>query len=535
MASLNRMTAGAFVARKGIPADVRDEYFRLFGVRWEERLSLPAQTPRHEAKTRLGEWTAEIETRIETIRASARGDGQPLTQRNAHALAGRWYIWFVSQHVDDPGRPEHWHELSELLAWDVLRPHAPEAYEDNPYADEHWDWARKPEVLAEVRPLIAQEARVASFLASEGIALNSDAYALFVDAVSVNLQQAFWLLERRAKGDYSPDDTPDSFPAYTGHSEADDGMDPLQLWETFVSSVDIAPTTVSRWRGVFVKLKADFPGVSANAITVDQARTWITGLVGENRSADTVASVWIPAARRVFGWAAQNKHIALNPFTEARVEKRKRTTTREGEWFTDEEIALILRACSRYTLPKTATERARRWVMWLCAYTGARAGEITQLRGCDISRQGEMTVITLTPDAGSMKDRKARRVPLHEHLIEQRFLDFVEELGDGPLFYDPPKKPKAQDKQKPSRTPPQTMRAHLGEWVRKLGVSDPEVSPTHGWRHTFQRVADRSEIREKVSDAIVGHVPATIGRGYAKPPIEDMAKELKKFPRYKLD
>jgi hypothetical protein len=46
MASLNHTTTGELVARKGIPADVRNEYFRLYGVRWEERLTLP---PKHEA------------------------------------------------------------------------------------------------------------------------------------------------------------------------------------------------------------------------------------------------------------------------------------------------------------------------------------------------------------------------------------------------------------------------------------------------------------------------------------------------------
>lgn len=53
-----------------------------------------------------------------------------------------------------------------------------------------------------VRPLIAEEARVATFLASEGKALNPTAYALFVDAVSDNLLPAFSLLEKRANGDY---------------------------------------------------------------------------------------------------------------------------------------------------------------------------------------------------------------------------------------------------------------------------------------------------------------------------------------------
>jgi hypothetical protein len=45
MASLNHTTTGELVARKGIPADVRNEYFRLYGVRWEERLTLPAKHP----------------------------------------------------------------------------------------------------------------------------------------------------------------------------------------------------------------------------------------------------------------------------------------------------------------------------------------------------------------------------------------------------------------------------------------------------------------------------------------------------------
>jgi hypothetical protein len=107
-----------------------------------------------------------------------------------------------------------------------------------------------------------QNWRVASFLAAEGVSLLPDAHALFVDAVSDNLYLALELLERRAIGDHSPDETPLSFPAYTGRSQADDGMDPLQLWEAFVSSVDLAPTTVSRWRAVFVKLKDDFPSTS---------------------------------------------------------------------------------------------------------------------------------------------------------------------------------------------------------------------------------------------------------------------------------
>src|SRR6516162_5397459 len=114
MVTLSRRN-GHWFARKGIPADVREEYARLYGVRREAHLKLPGDTPRAEAKIRNAEWTAEIETRIATLRAQQNGEGQPLTRLNAIALAGRWYNWFVKQHEDDPGPARDWRLLSDLF------------------------------------------------------------------------------------------------------------------------------------------------------------------------------------------------------------------------------------------------------------------------------------------------------------------------------------------------------------------------------------------------------------------------------------
>jgi hypothetical protein len=145
--------------------------------------------------------------------------------------------------------------------------------------------------------------------------------------------------------------------------------------------------------------------------------------------------------------------------------------------------------------------------------------------------------MTITPDAGTVKDRELRIVPLHEHIVEQGFLDFVREMGKGPLFYNPPKtsKPVADDPLKPRRSRAATTRAHLSTWVRELGITDPEVKPTHAWRNTFKKIANRNGIREHVHDEITGHEQVSIGRDYAKPTVEDMAEELKKFPRYSLE
>lgn len=112
-----------------IPVDVGDAYARLYGVRREAQLRQPADTPRHEAKRRHAEWIAEIETRIETLRAQRNGLGQPLARPYAIALAGRWYTWYVKQYEDGPGPEKRWRELSDhpllyqlSLEFDFSRP-----------------------------------------------------------------------------------------------------------------------------------------------------------------------------------------------------------------------------------------------------------------------------------------------------------------------------------------------------------------------------------------------------------------------------
>jgi integrase len=141
----------------------------------------------------------------------------------------------------------------------------------------------------------------------------------------------------------------------------------------------------------------------------------------------------------------------------------------------------------------------------------------------------------LTPDAGSIKSRKARIVPLHEDLLAQGFLQFVKARGKGPLFYNPQdESADTGDPLNPKRPRAVKTRERLAAWVRTLGVKDREISPNHSWRHTFKQIAERHGISERVSDAITGHAPATVGRSYGAPTVDDMARELAKFPRYKI-
>lgn len=537
MVGLVRAKGGGFTARKSIPVDVRDEYARLYKVRWEAQLRISEGTPATFAKTQYSEWLAEIETRIASLRAQKNGEGQPLTRLNAIALAGRWYFWFLKQHETNPGPAKYWREFGDHLVWNVIYPEAPDSFHEDPKADPAWDWAKEPDVREAVRPQVAELARVATFLASEGMVLNAAAYASFVDAVSDNLLPAVSVLEKRANGDYSRDDNPDTFPQFTDGPVRASGVSCWELFEAFVLAVKPAPKTISRWRAVFLEMQREFAEVGADGITEDAARKWVHGLVTEERAAITVREVWLSASRRVFGWGREHKRIHRNPFKEVKVDVPRRVQTREdGRSFTAAEASTILKASLSYEKPTTPTERTRRWVPWLCAYSGARPGEITQLRGSDIEDRKGLFVMKLTPEAGTIKTSKTRVVPLHEHIIAQGFIEMVKRIGKGALFYnDSTPQQVSADPLKPSRDRADTARAHLGTWVRGLGVDDPELSPNHAWRHTFKRIADEIGMPEKMNDAITGHTQATEGRKYGAPTVAAMAAALTRFPRYKLD
>lgn len=112
----------------------------------------------------------------------------------------------------------------------------------------------------------------------------------------------------------------------------------------------------------------------------------------------------------------------------------KKVSTREAKAFTNDEIRTILNATLSVTV-RSKTDAAKRWCPWLAAYSGARIGELTQLRGVDIIKEDGIHAMKISPEAGTTKTKTARKVPIHEHLIEQGFIDFVRTNGKGALFY----------------------------------------------------------------------------------------------------
>lgn len=165
----------------------------------------------------------------------------------------------------------------------------------------------------------------------------------------------------------------------------------------------------------------------------------------------------------MFEWAKEHKRLRQNPFAEIKADVPRKVETREeGRSFTDAEVRMVLNASlATLSRPPRPIGRAGGWLGYVPT-RGARPSEITQLGASDIEARDGLYVMRLTPEAGTVKTRKARVVPLHEHLIAQDLLAVVKQVGAGALFYnDTPPQAASAGPFKPARS---DGRGPMGSW-----------------------------------------------------------------------
>jgi hypothetical protein len=246
MVKLQQDSRGSYRARKRIPDDVRDEYGKRYGVRFEAKFSAPAGTTSHEAKRLFHEWEADVASRVSTIRAERTGEGISLSDRQARALAGEWYEWFIARHPTNDR--QNWETLQEKLH-DAERAAIGESDWEK-IAQEEIE-LRSEELRKALRPLVADVGETAQFLGMKGIVLNNEARGLFIDWLYEDLAAAIRRLIRLSEGDYSADSYAPRFPVFAG---ADAGDTPIRRARTSLSRIAItsdraAPASVKAESG----------------------------------------------------------------------------------------------------------------------------------------------------------------------------------------------------------------------------------------------------------------------------------------------
>lgn len=285
----------------------------------------------------------------------------------------------------------------------------------------------------------------------------------------------------------------------------------------------------SRWAPIVDSLIKFIGHNSAGLITRRDAIRWKDHLLA-SLSGKTVRDAYLATVKAAFSWGADNLDIAQNPFAGVKVRLAKKVVTRERGFQLDEAEAVLKAARSYSGSSKEHAEMtaAKRWVPFLCAYTGARVAELTQLRAEDVRCDDAIHYIRITPAAGTVKSGIYRDVPLHDHLIAEGFLNFVKERKSGPLFY--------RNTLRRGATPPaEIVATRLAKWVRALGVIGEEVQPNHGWRHRLKTVGRELKVDSRVLDAIQGHAARTAGEHYGDVSLKAKHDAIKTLPRYRSD
>jgi integrase len=168
-----------------------------------------------------------------------------------------------------------------------------------------------------------------------------------------------------------------------------------------------------------------------------------------------------------------------------------------------------------YSLPTSvqAGGAAAYWVPIIGLYTGARQSELCQLRVEDVIKEADGYWMSILADAGDEDDdvpetstkneQTQRRVPVHSHLIDLGFEDFLtaaKEAGQALLFPDV------------KRAPGRPVGEYWGDWFgayRKEQKVSRRYQDFHAFRHTSRSRLTDAGVDGMISSTLMGH---TLGR-----------------------
>lgn len=167
-------------------------------------------------------------------------------------------------------------------------------------------------------------------------------------------------------------------------------------------------------------------------------------------------------------------------------------------------------------------------VMRLMIYSGARSGEICQLRACDVLKVDGVDAIKICAEApkASLKNKFSRRtIPLHEAVrpdVVARASHVAATKGAEAFLFEYPF-------WRASNNYAGKFQKQTGRWLRKIGITDPELTP-HSARHSFTDACRRVAMPEYIINQLTGR---RLGKGsvgdYGKGVgMRDLAKWVRK-------
>lgn len=496
---------GIYWFRKRVPDELRARIGKT-----EEKQSLGTRDPA-EAKIKQLEVLAAVEKRWANLKAGPR----TLSEREAHAMAHVAHDWWLARYRDNPSQQPWPVELGAKLF-----PAPPELWDELPPFD---PWKMDPDTsrITELETWCLREADAG--LAQRGLEVGEASRQIYAKAIGAAMLRASLTLVEMAKGYAGPavadalvNGAPVAIRAAVKEPVSFDDL--VKGW---AAEKKPAAKTLYAWKAVVEKLKKSIGHDDATRLTPEDMLRWKASLIEAGFKPKTIRDANLVPIRAILQWAVDNRKLPSNPAERITMDvKSKAAGSRRS--YTEAEAKTVLAAAAK------EKDAVKRWVPFLCAYSGARVAEICQLRREDIVEIEGIWCFKIDPQAGSIKTAGSERaVPLHPALIEAKFLEFVRKVKKGPLFPDLPADRFGSRGGNGTKV--------LGRWIRNLGLTDERLAPNHSWRHRLKTLARRHDLARDIVDAITGHQRKTVADTYGEFLMEALHREISKIPTLKLD
>lgn len=367
------------------------------------------------------------------------------------------------------------------------------------------------------------------FLQGRAIVLTLEQWEEFCDYAREAIDAALEALQRRYReGDTSAAPLLHRFPTMSSGTTAANSPK-VSIRGLIDTWAKVRPSAKPRTRKKFARRLREFSEFighdDALAVVSRDLRRWRDHLTAAGRAPHTINTDCLAPVLTVFRAAASEEAIPTFPFAGSFAVKKDATRPKSRRPYEDNEAAQVLLATRK------ETEVEARWLPWLLAYTGARVGEVAQLRRENVKERDGVHFLQITNEGvgQSVKTQaSARDVPLHPAVIKEGFLKFAATVPRGSFLFS--KLSGATYERRADAGSRVYMR-----WLRKVvGISDPSIV-SHSWRHRMEDQLRDVDAPEEVAAAITGRARGGSRAGYGKgPSLATKARWLAKISPVKM-
>ncbi|EOG7700951.1 tyrosine-type recombinase/integrase [Vibrio parahaemolyticus] len=250
-------------------------------------------------------------------------------------------------------------------------------------------------------------------------------------------------------------------------------------------------------------------GLSTIKVTSKDALSYRDKLLSEGRSHKTNVE-YLAAVKQFYNWMELRGECKTRPFEKIKIGPRKKAPYQDRSRWSHEQL-LRLFSHNKFTRPydlnfasqTRQTKLEDYWIPIVLLHTGARIGEISQLRTKDVYREKGLWVISINDDGEymSVKSRSSvRLIPIHPRLIELGFTNYCEarrSSGAEQLF---DLRPIGVDLDWGKQFAKRFERV-----LTETGFVGKNRPTLHSFRHTFIDELQQKGVPENVVAELVGH------------------------------